>query len=89
MRGYEAILMTHGMVVTEETLSTRQKATQLVRDAHSQGYETLDLSNVEFMTRSVADELRYYADNGEIELSGLQGEAKELFDLVSEQSATA
>lgn len=81
--------MTNKMVVAEETLSTRHKAEQLVRDAHAQGCDALDLARVEFMTRSVADELRYFEARDEIELVNLTGDAEEMYELVRAAATTA
>ena len=75
--------MKNVMTVNDETLSTRQKAKQLVQEAHKSDCAALDLTNVEFMTRSVADELRYYEDHDQIELRGLRGTAKEMYKVVS------
>ena len=75
--------MKNVMTVDEETLSTRQKAKRLVKKAHESDCSVLDLTNVEFMTRSVADELRYYEDQDQIRLRGLRGTAKEMYETVS------
>lgn len=81
--------MTDVMAVNEETLSTRQKAERLVQEAHQQDCTALDLTSVEFMTRSVADELRYFQERGEIELQGLNGSAKEMYDVVTRREVPA
>jgi hypothetical protein len=81
--------MTDTLVVDETTLSTRQRAERLVQEAHENGCSTLDLTSVEFITRSVADEFRYFRERGEIEFTGLNGAAKEVYDVVSGQQAPA
>lgn len=81
--------MTKVLAVQEDTLTTRQKAEQLVKEARDENCEALDLTGVEFMTRSVADELRYFQERGEIELRGLRGSAKEIYEVVSGQETIA
>lgn len=81
--------MKNVMTVNTKTLSTRQKAKRLVQEAHASGNAVLDLSNVEFMTRSVADELRYFEDQGEIELQGLRGPVREMYQVVCGSKLTA
>jgi hypothetical protein len=58
------------LVADETTLSTRQRAERPVREAHKNGCSTLDLTSVEFITRSVADEFRYFRERGEIKFTG-------------------
>lgn len=81
--------MTRAMAVNEKTLSTRQKAEKLVKEAQQNHCGALDLTSVEFITRSVADELRYFEDQGEIELRGLHGATREMYEVVSEREAPA
>lgn len=77
------VRMEHIIVVEEETLTTRQRAEFLVQTARENDCSVLDLSRVEFMSRSVADEFRYHQEKGAIELVGLSGSAKEMFDIVN------
>jgi len=74
--------MKNVMTVNTNTLSTCQNVKLLIQEVHASGNAVLDLSNVEFMTRSVADELRYFEDQDEIELQGLHGPVKKMYQVV-------
>jgi hypothetical protein len=60
-----------------------------MKEARAGGYRTLDLSNVEFVSRSVADEFLHLSDEFEIELDGLHGDARSMIEVVSEQLSAA
>lgn len=58
--------------VNEDSIATRNRANQIIQEARKNGYTTVDLSGVEFVSRSVADELAHHKAESDIELQGLQ-----------------
>lgn len=75
--------MSESLIIGETCLSTRKKVQQIMERAHQDNYTILDLSQVGFISRSVADELRYYRDKDDIQIVGLNGSVKEMFDAVA------
>lgn len=70
-------------VVTERSLTTRKKVQRLVDEMYKNDCGGLDLTRVEFISRSVADELRYYCETDGIRLTGLNDSVRELFEYVA------
>lgn len=79
--------MNDTLVVDREAIHLRRHATKLMQEAHENGYQTIDVSNVEFVSRSVADELVHLSGKFDIQLNGLRGEVASMIDIVSEQIA--
>jgi len=70
-------------MIEETCLSTRKKVQKIIERAHQGNYTVLNFTQVRFISRSVADELRYYRDKDDIEIVGLDGSVKEMFDAVA------
>ncbi|NUB91155.1 hypothetical protein HT576_08990 [Haloterrigena sp. SYSU A121-1] len=68
--------------IEDETLSTRNKAKQLMKKAEKQGDDTADFSNVEFAGRAFADEAVKQAELRDIEIIGLSGDVETMFEHV-------
>ena len=58
------------MALKLSSLSTREKAKQMAREAEREGREAIDLADVEFVSRSFADELVKQADKRGLEIVG-------------------
>jgi len=52
------------------SLSTREKAKQMARETEREGREAIDLEDVEFVSRSFADELVKQADERGLDVVG-------------------
>lgn len=64
------------------SINTRRRVEQLVEEAQREGHSTIDLSEVEFMSRSVADEFVHHKIESDIQLCGLQEPIRDLIDAV-------
>lgn len=60
--------------VNDESVSTRRYAREISENAADNGANALDLSRVEFVSRSVADELLHQAEQRNLELRNADGE---------------
>ena len=76
--------MTDKYQVKETTINTRRRAEQLAERATSEGCSVLDLTGVEFISRSVADELVHQSQANGLELVGLTGDTKKMVDIVAD-----
>ncbi|WP_148263663.1 hypothetical protein [Halopiger xanaduensis] len=74
-------------VVEDDAIITRNRAREIGRDARQIGCDEIDLSNVEFVSRSVADELVYQSQKGDISLIGLRDEVEEMINLIDGSSS--
>lgn len=72
--------------VDVESINTRRKAEEISRQARKNGHSTLDLSNVEFVSRSVADELIHQSEKHSLELAGLSGDVESMIEIVRERA---
>lgn len=77
------------MVVSKKSLSTREKARRMVKRAKSENYEIIDLSKVEFVSRSFADELKKRSNEKGIEIRGINGNVKKMFKVVERREVLA
>jgi len=75
--------MNDALIVSDSAIQIRRNATELMEDAHESGYSAVDLSRVEFVSRSVADELIHRSNMYDIDLIGLEGDVNSMIDAVS------
>ena len=71
--------------VEQESIHLRRQAKEMVDNAAEEGYSTIDLSAVEFVSRSVADELIHKSEQHDVELVGLEGDVDMMIEAVSGQ----
>lgn len=71
------------------TLTTREKAKELIRDADNKGIDTLDFSNVEFISRSFADEILTQSNSRDISIEGVNESVKKMFKVVKGEKVKA
>lgn len=83
------ISMVDELKIQSETISTRSRAVELAQTARSKGFSVIDLSEVEFISRSVADELVHQTEKNDLELCGLHGDVKAMVDIVQGSAAPA
>lgn len=69
--------------VQETTINTRRRAEEIVTEARERDCTTIDLQNVEFISRSVADELVHQVESTDVELVGLSGDVKIMYEVVA------
>ena len=81
--------MTRIYTVRESSLTTRRAIANLVEEVLEAGYDVIDLSEVEFISRSVADELVFQSEVRDIKLQGLSGDVKKMIAAVDGTKATA
>ncbi len=82
--------MSHVYVVESDAIITRNKAEQIASAAKEQECSAIDLINVEFVSRSVADELNHHSKQYDLELVNVQDPVQSLLDVVSgDPQATA
>lgn len=75
--------------VDSSSIVTRSYARELAIEAHEDHESVLDLTNVEFVSRSVADELLSQRERLDLEFRGLDDEAGEMIDAVADSRAVA
>jgi anti-anti-sigma regulatory factor len=68
--------------VKEASIDTRRRVERLVGRAHSNDCSTIDLSNVEFVSRSVADEIVHQMDREMVHFEGINGDVAKMVDIV-------
>ncbi|WP_058826719.1 hypothetical protein [Haloferax sp. Q22] len=68
--------------LNDRSINTRSYAEEVVKEAIKKGCTTLDLSKVEIISRSAADELHHYERTNEVEIVGLNGEPAQMYDIV-------
>lgn len=74
--------MSEPYVVNQDAISTRNRAKSIARKVTHGNHDQLDLSEVEFVSRSVADELVKQSESSGFELKGMDGDVEDMFDLV-------
>lgn len=77
--------MSQQLSVDRSAIHLRRKAAEIVEEANELGCEAIDLSQVEFVSRSVADELLQKSEYHDIELIGLSESVDQMIDAVSVQ----
>lgn len=70
------------MALKLASLSTRDKAKKIAREAERKGRGEIDLTGVEFVSRSFADELIKQADERDLEIVGVDDEVAKMLDVV-------
>lgn len=75
--------------IDETSINTRRRAESLAAAARESGCSAIDLSNVEFVSRSVADELVHQSIEHDLHLTGLDGDVRVMVDAVREQGTPA
>lgn len=73
--------------VEQATISTRRRARQIAAEAEHTDAGALNLGSVEFVSRSVADELVHQSEKRSLELRGLDGDVATMIDAVRDDSA--
>ncbi|MEZ3115242.1 hypothetical protein RYH80_04815 [Halobaculum sp. MBLA0147] len=81
--------MTEVVSVDDDSVSTRRYAREIAEDAAANGADALDLTGVEFVSRSVADELLHQSERRNLELRHAEGEVAEMLNAVRGDTATA
>jgi anti-anti-sigma regulatory factor len=74
--------------VDETTITTRRRARELAAEADSRDVAAIDLGDVEFVSRSVADELVHQAREHSFDLHGAEADVATMIDAIrgSEQA---
>lgn len=75
--------MSEKYVVEESSIITRRRAGQLVSDARESECSAIDLSNVDSISRSVADELVHQTMDSELALMGLTGDVRKMVEIIT------
>lgn len=75
--------------VEKQNLSTRRYARNVVEEAADDSADALDLAGVEFVSRSVADELLHQSESRDLELRNAEGEVAAMLDAVRGDTPTA
>lgn len=78
--------MTDTFTVETESITTRRQAEAIADSAVSEGYDLLDFSTVEFVSRSVADEFINQAATHDITLCGKSGDVDRMFEMVVDRN---
>lgn len=81
--------MTDTIKIDETSLSTRRYARGIVESAVEEGADALDLGRVEFISRSVADELVHQSSEHDIEIRFAEGDVRAMLDAVRGEPPTA
>lgn len=81
--------MSKVMRIDDESVSTRRYAKELAKRVDHDGADALDLSGVEFISRSVADELLHQSERREFELRNAESEVAAMLDAVSGDTLAA
>lgn len=71
--------------VKEASINTRRHVERLVGKAHSKGCSTIDLSNVEFVSRSVADEIVHQRERDMVDFEGLEGDVAKMVSIIEDK----
>lgn len=72
--------------IDKEALSTREKAKRIVKAAAEVGAKELDFSEVEFVSRSFADEVIEQADKLDIDIVNLRDSPKKVFNVIEKDN---
>jgi len=78
--------MSKRYVVEESSIITRRQAEQFADEARANGCSALDLSKVDSVSRSVADELVHQTTDSELKLTGLTGDVRKMVEIISDSS---
>lgn len=70
--------------VEDEIIVTRNRAREIINEAVEEGAAEIDLSNVENISRSVADELVYSCNEYNLSLNSATPQAKNMIKAVKE-----
>ena len=81
--------MSDSFPIKANSIIARKKAAKLAEEAMNNGFSTIDLSQVEFVSRSVADELVHYREEYDLEYSGVQNEVEAMIKAVGERGPAA
>lgn len=81
--------MNDNIKIKETSINTRRRAKTIAENAIENGYDAVDLSNVEFVSRSVADEFVHQAEEKDLEIVGQEGDVEKMFNVVLGRSAVA
>jgi anti-anti-sigma regulatory factor len=69
--------------IQDAAIHTRRRAEQIAEEAKDCNCTEIDLSGVEFVSRSVADELFHQSEEYDLQLVGLQEEVRKMVQAVS------
>ena len=75
--------MSDKYVIGEESIITRRYAEQVSEEARKSGCSAIDLSNVDSISRSVADEFVHQTNNSDLSLTGQTGDVKKIIEIVA------
>lgn len=78
--------MNDTLKIKAESVTTRSRARDIAEEAASEGYQSIDFSTVEFVSRSVADEFVHQAEEHNLELRTQSGPVDRMFKAVREQN---
>lgn len=70
------------MALQLASLSTRKKAKEIAREAEREGRQKIDLTGVEFISRSFADEIVQQAEERGLQIVGAEGDVARMLDVV-------
>ena len=74
--------MNASFTIDTESITTRRRAEAIAESAVSEGFHALDFSQVEFVSRSVADEFIHQASCHDLDLRGRTGDVTQMFEMV-------
>lgn len=81
--------MSQKYIVRDSAINTRKQAQSIVDAATEQDCRKLDLSKVEFISRSSADELRVLAENEGMSIIGTSGDVEGMFNIIESHKEAA
>lgn len=70
--------------VEKGEIHTRNMIGRLVEEAKQNDLSEIDVSNVEFVSRSVADEIVHQMDEHQVEFRGMSGDVKKMVEIVKQ-----
>lgn len=74
--------MSDSLKIHQDAVSTRNKARSISEEVTDGGHESLDLSNVEFISRSVADEFVQQSQSKDFDLVGAEDDVADMIEIV-------
>jgi hypothetical protein len=75
--------------IEKSALHTRKYAQEMMEQADREGYPSVDLSNLNFISRSVGDELIYRSKMYGIPLENAQGDVKHMLEVIESRKVPA
>lgn len=78
--------MSNKYVISEDSIITRRYAKRIADEARTKDCSAIDLSNVESISRSVADELVHQTNDSDLRLTGMSGDVRKIIQIVSNQT---